>query len=175
MSRIPLTLKKITMTLAVGALAAAGLLAVSPGAAQAASGFTARLAPISNQLMFLDVSGGSTSDGAKIIQWTLSGSNQGWYFKPVGDNYQIVNVKSGKCITSDGVAGDQLYQWVCTSDTSQLWSTGLTPSDLHVHSIRNVKSGLYMDVSGGSTSRGAAIDTWYWNGGEHQYFAGLVY
>ncbi|MEZ0072095.1 RICIN domain-containing protein [Planotetraspora sp. GP83] len=174
MFTIPLTLKKITATVAAGALATACILAVAPGAAQA-SGFTVRLAPDSNQFLFLDVSGGSTGDGAKIIQWSLSGSNQGWTFRVTGDHYQIVNVKSGKCITTSGVAGDQLYQWVCTTDPRQLWDTGLNAGNGYGYAIRSVASGLYMDVSGDSRSQGAAIDTWYWNGGQNQYFTARIY
>jgi hypothetical protein len=163
------------MTIAAGALAATGLLAATPGAAQASVGFTARIAPDSNYFLFLDVSGGSTYNGAKIIQWSLSGSNQGWYFQPSGNYYQIVNVKSGKCITTDGVAGHQLDQWPCTLGSSQLWATSMSLGNINHYTIRSVYSGLYMDVSGDSRTQGAAIDTWYWNGGSNQYFDGKAY
>jgi hypothetical protein len=166
MSRISSSLKKTTMTIAAGALAATGLLA--PGAAQASGFGPYRIYPNSNSFVFLDVSGGSTGDGAKIIQWSLSGSNQGWTLKPSGNYVEIVNVKSGKCITTDGVAGHQVYQWACNGTTNQLWETSLTPNS--ARSIRSVASGLYMDVSGDSRSQGAAIDTWYPNGGNNQYF-----
>jgi hypothetical protein len=175
MSRTSLSLKKITMTIAAGALAATGLLAATPGAAQAAGFGPLRIAPDSNQFLFFDVSGGSTYNGAKIIQWSLSGSNQGWTFKSVGSYYQIVNVKSGKCITTDGVAGHQLYQWNCKGTPNQQWDTNLNPGTLNGYRIRSVASGLYMEVSGGSGSQGAAIDTWYGNGGDHQYFVGGTY
>jgi hypothetical protein len=173
MSRTSLSFKKITMTIAAGALAATGLLAAAPGAAQASSGFTVRIAPDSNQFLFFDVSGGSTGDGAKIIQWSLSGSNQGWTFRPSSSYYQIVNVKSGKCMTTDGVAGHQLYQWSCTPGNRQLWDTNMAPGQ--ESRILSVYSGLAVDVSGGSASQGAAIDTWYWNGGWNQYFVGRNY
>jgi hypothetical protein len=175
MSRTLHSLKKITMTIAAGALAATGLLAATPGAAQASAGFTARISPDAIQFLFLDVSGGSTYNGAKIIQWSLSGSNQGWYFQPSGNYYQIVNVKSGKCLTTDGVAGHQLDQWPCTLGSSQLWQTDLALGTFYRYWIKSVYSGLYMDVSGGSTSQGAAIDTWYWHGGSNQYFGGRAY
>ncbi|WP_155357738.1 RICIN domain-containing protein [Acrocarpospora macrocephala] len=40
--------------------------------------------------------------------------------------------------------------------------------------VQNVGSGLFMEVSGGSGAQGAAIDTWYWNGGHNQYFLGTT-
>ncbi|MCW2883079.1 MAG: Ricin lectin [Sphaerisporangium sp.] len=180
MSRIPLSLKKITMSIAAGALAATGLLAAAPGAAQAAAPpgtfGPVRIAPDSNQFLFLDVSGGSTYNGAKIIQWSLSGSNQGWTFKWLGDSYQIINVKSGKCITTDGVAGHQLEQWPCTLGNSQLWQTPLNPrTSTGSFPIRSAFSGLYMDVYGGSRGQGAAIDTWGYNGASNQSFGWRAY
>jgi Ricin-type beta-trefoil lectin domain-like len=33
-----------------------------------------------------------------------------------------------------------------------------------------VASGLYLDVSGDSGWAGTAIDTWYYNGNDNQYF-----
>jgi hypothetical protein len=162
--------KKAATIVTAGALAMAGLLATS-GAAHA-SGFAVRLAPASNPFLFLDVNGGSTGDGAPIIQWSLSGDNQVWTFQPAGSAYQIVNRHSGKCITTDGVAGHQVYQWYCHGTDNQLWATSLTPGNLTGYTIRNIGSGLFMDVAGGSGAQGAAIDTWYRNGGPNQFFLG---
>lgn len=67
------------------------------------------------------------------------------------------------------MAGHQLYQFTCVGASQQLWDTDLTPG-FSAYSIQSVYSNLYMDVNGGSSSRGAAIDTWYWNGGQNQYF-----
>ncbi|GAA0433763.1 hypothetical protein Acor_08000 [Acrocarpospora corrugata] len=158
----------------VGALSAAGLLATLPSPAQAASGFTVRVEPESNPFLFLDVNGGATGDGAQIIQWSLSGDNQIWTFQPSGSHYQIVNRRSGKCITSDGLPGTPLYQWRCKGTALQQWDTSLTPSTGLAYSIRNVGSGLFMEVSGDSGAQGTAIDTWYWNGGLNQYFLGTT-
>jgi hypothetical protein len=168
------SLKKASAVAAIGALAATGLLAATSGGAQASSGFTVRVEPESNPFLFLDVNGGSTGDGASIIQWSLSGDNQIWTFQPSGSSYQIVNRHSGKCITSNGVPGAPVYQWACHGTSNQLWDTSLTPGTGLAYAIRNVGSGLYMEVSGGSGWQGAAIDTWYWNGGHNQYFLGTT-
>ncbi|MBO3748055.1 RICIN domain-containing protein [Streptosporangiaceae bacterium NEAU-GS5] len=165
--------KKAAAILAAGALATAGLLATS-GAANASAWFTTRFGPSSNPFVFVDVSGGSTGDGAPIIQWSLSGDNQVWTFQSVvGSVYQIVNQHSGKCLTTDGVAGHQLYQWNCHGTNNQLWDTALTLGSWQVYSIRSLSGNgnLYMEVAGGSGSQGAAIDLWTWNGGRNQYFA----
>ena len=72
----------------------------------------------------LDVEGGSTSNGANIIvyQWH-GGSNQRWYVRPVGSRYEIVSVKSGKCITVSRSAGSgsELFQGTCEQLDRQLW------------------------------------------------------
>src|SRR5436189_2665007 len=60
----------------------------------------------------LDVSGGSIDNGAGVIQWVGNFSgHQRWNFVDQGDGTEtIVNQNSGKCLTTDGVDGDQLYQ-----------------------------------------------------------------
>jgi hypothetical protein len=162
--------KMVTAAVAVTA-AFAGLLLAAPGAALA-SGPQVRLSPLSNPFLYLDVSGGSHGDGAPIIQWTLSGDNQVFTMQPSGSYFELVDKASGKCVTSDGVAGHQVYQWACNGTGNQLWNTTLVANNRFSYPIPNVASGLYLDVAGGSGSRGAAIDTWYWNGGAGQYFSG---
>jgi len=122
----------------------------------------------------LDVSGGSTANGAKVIQWYGQGSgNQRWNFVDQGNGRTaIVNQNSGKCLTTDGVAGHQPYQFTCVGSPLQQWSGNLTTVfDLHNHLLTNVGSGLQMDVSGASATAGAAIITWYYNGNNNQYFS----
>ncbi|MEU7854373.1 RICIN domain-containing protein [Nonomuraea sp. NPDC049141] len=165
------SLKKAKTIAAIGAVSAAAMLA-GTGTANAASGFTVRLSPVSNAFLFVDVEGGATGDGARIIQWPLSGDNQIWQFQPVGSHFQIVNRHSGKCITSDGGVAHQLYQWRCKGTDLQLWDTTLTPGNAFAYPIKNVASGLFMEVLGASGAQGAAIDTWYYHNGLNQAFLG---
>ncbi|WP_433510299.1 RICIN domain-containing protein [Nonomuraea sp. CA-143628] len=165
------SLKAAKTIAAIGAVSAAALLA-GTGSANAASGFNVRLSPVSNPFLFVDVAGGATGDGAKIIQWPLSGDNQIWQFQPVGSHFQIVNRHSGKCITSDGGVAHQLYQWRCKGTDQQLWDTNLNPGNLIGYPITNVASGLVMDVMDASGAQGAAIDTWYYHNGNNQAFVG---
>src|SRR3954454_7496268 len=60
----------------------------------------------------LDVAGGSTAAGAKVIQYPVTGgANQRW--DVVGK--QIINVKSQLCLTTSGVAGAQLSVTYCNA------------------------------------------------------------
>lgn len=163
---------------AVSALAAvvAVLFGVTamPASASTYSMSNIYLSPGQSPWLFVDVSGASQSWGAPVIQYSLTGgANQKWDFQNLPDgNAQIVNANSGQCLTTDGVAGDGVYQFPCVGALSQEWSTGLHADDGEVHSIRSASSGLYLDVYGGSGSQGAVIDTWYWNGGQNQLFRG---
>ena len=162
-------------SLAAAALtvAAAGtLLGITAGAANAASPMTVRLTPASNLLLTVEVSGASYDNGASIDQWTLNGgANQVWNFVPVGSGYEIVNARSGKCLTTDNVPGDAVYQYTCLGALTQLWSTSLQAGNGYAYTIGSESSGLVLDVNGASPWAGASIDTWYFNGGSNQYFA----
>jgi Ricin-type beta-trefoil lectin domain-like len=57
--------------------------------------------------------------------------------------------------------------------TTQQWVTGLNPGSIYAYTIQNVSSQLYLDVSGNSPWPGAAIDTWYYTGGQNQYFSAI--
>src|SRR6516162_5628253 len=94
--------------LAVPALVGGAVLA---GPASASTQFTVHVTPNNTFGLLLDVSGGSTQPGAPVIDWWANGgANQQWTFSPIGGNntYEIINVNSGMCLATDGVAGDQL-------------------------------------------------------------------
>ena len=76
---------------------------------------------------------------------------------------------SGKCLTTDGVAGHQLFQWTCTGSPLQVWS-GSFADTFRSTPLKNHSSGLSMDVNGGSRWAGAAIIAWYPNNADNQYF-----
>ena len=123
----------------------------------------------------LDVSGGATYNGAPVIQWYATGAgNQRWNLVDQGDGTEtVVNQNSGKCLTTDGVPGHQLYQFTCIPGAAtQKWQGTLGRALLdRPGKLRNPASGLVMDVYGSSASAGTAIDAWYDNGGDNQYFA----
>ena len=133
----------------------------------------------------LDVSGASTQPGAPVIDWFVNnGTNQRWVFQipatPPGGvpiecingtcAYEIINQNSGQCLTTDGVAGDQLYQWPCNGSGQQLWSTNLGNLSNATDTIQNTSSGQCVDVYGWDPFPGARIDAWPCNGGANQDF-----
>jgi hypothetical protein len=158
------------------AAGATGLIAASAGSASAATNFSAHLTPANTGFLQLDVSGASTAAGAPVIDWWANGgANQLWTFSPAGDGkYEIINSNSGQCLTTDGVAGDQLRQFPCEGGPGQLWRTGLTGDPLDIvigHNIANPAFGLNVDVYGNNPWPGTAVDAWYPNGGANQSFA----
>lgn len=163
------------LTAAVAGLALPALIggAVLAGNASASTAFTTHVSPDNTFYLQLDVSGASTQPGAPVIDWwSNGGANQSWTFSPIGgaNTYEIINGNSNQCLTTDGVAGDQLYQLPCTGSQEQQWATSLSLTASGTQAIRNVYSGLYVDVSGDSPWPGAAIDTWTYNGGDNQFF-----
>jgi Ricin-type beta-trefoil lectin domain-like len=169
--------RAVRISAALAALAVPALLgATLAGPASASTGFTTHVTPNNTFFLLMDVSGGSTYPGAPVIDWYANGgANQDWLFSSVGggNTYEIINVNSNMCLTSDGVAGDQVYQEPCDGSLLQQWNTSLTPGNGVAYTIKNVSSGLYLDVSGDSPWAGTAIDTWYYNGGANQQFAGV--
>jgi hypothetical protein len=97
-------------------------------------------------------------------------SSQLWSLVPQGSLYQIVNLASGQCLTTDGVAGHQLFTWPCYPQSQNLWQLSAT-FGANGALIRNPAYDLYVEVYGGSTAAGGAIDAWPYNGGyANQYF-----
>ena len=172
--------RRVRRALAIGAALAAAPAAVLGLAAGPASATTYSATNVylasdsSSSTLFVDVSGASQSWGAQVIQWSLNGgANQKWNIQNLADgNKQFVNANSGQCLTTDGVAGDGVYQFPCVNAKSQEWSTNLVVGNFRNYSIKSALSGLYLDVSGDSSNEGAVIDTWYENGGGNQYFFG---
>ena len=165
---------RVALTAAAVAVATAGAVAGGAASAQASTGFTIHITPDNTAFLLLDVTGGSTSAGTGVIDWVANGgANQSWTFIPYGNAYEIENNNSGMCLTTDNVAGDQVYQFWCVGASTQLWYTGLTPGSATDWTIQSQSSGLYLDVNGDSPWEGTSIDTWYFNGGYNQYFGAV--
>ncbi len=119
--------------------------------------------------LLVAVSGGSTSQGAPIIQWGQdNGAEQRWYFDSVYDSsgtyvgMLIRNQNSGMCLNTDGVAGDQLFQWPCiAAQYTQLFVEEVHQyGNLICDKFVNQFNGDLLDVYGDSYSWGGAIDLW---------------
>lgn len=97
----------------------------------------------------IDVSGGSTSAGANVIQWNDTGAqNQLWRWVAVGDgSYEIVNQKSGLLldVTSGSTAdGATIVQQADNNGASQHWT--LVADGNGYYKIKNVNSGKLLSV-----------------------------
>lgn len=117
-----------------------------------------------NSSMLMDVSSGSTANGAKIIQWPSNGgANQQWTLTKVTDNvYTLKSVKSGLCLdvpNQSTATGLQLEQWTCNGGTNQQWFLDLVGSYAgSTYMLAGVGSDLDIGVPGSSATSGATVD-----------------
>ncbi len=118
----------------------------------------------------LDISGASTANGGKAIQWPYSGgTNQQWQEVAVNGGYKLVNRNSGLLLEDPGASkttGTQLDQWSDANGSNQWWN--LVSAGNGYYYLVNQSSGLYADVSGASTANGATVIEWSSNGGTNQ-------
>lgn len=163
--------RALLATVAFAVMAGTGVLAASPASADESS-FQSLTS--TSSWYSLDVQGDSTSIGASIDVWYANGdSNQNFTFPGAdGEVGQIENQNSQMCITTDGVAGDTLYQFPCVGAASQqweaeTWSTWYASGDTLVTYL-NPASGLVMEIYGDSYSPGALVDAWYPDNGLNQ-------
>jgi hypothetical protein len=114
---------KTASRIVAAAVAAAALLV--PAAARADVHNVAIATKSSMFSSVLDVVNGSTAPGAKVIQYLpTGGANQRWNFVSAGnDTFDVVNAKTGYCLTHPGVIGSQLYVTYCNSaNPRRQWS-----------------------------------------------------
>jgi hypothetical protein len=121
--------------------------------------------------LLLDVSGGATADGSKVIQWSdTGGSNQRWRLtRGTGNVYTITGVASGKCLEVPGQSpaqGTRLDIYPCNGGTNQQWA--LVNTNSSTYQLVNLVSGQVADVVSGSTATGAEVEQWAGNGGANQ-------
>ncbi|MCL2395916.1 MAG: RICIN domain-containing protein [Acidimicrobiaceae bacterium] len=153
-----------------GGVAVAGVAGTGTASADTSQYYAITLGAESSGLV-LDVAGASTDPGAPVIQWYYNGGeNQVWSVPGPLLPGDIVNANSGMCLTTDGVAGDQLYQEPCDGALVQ-YQTWYDWSDLygHVMQLESPYWGLFVDVYQNSYSPGP-IDAWYPNNQPNQFF-----
>jgi hypothetical protein len=113
--------------------------------------------------MLLNVDGGSTTQGARIIQWPVAGAdNERWMFTATGDGYlTIKSKKSNLLLNVEGggsAHGTRIVQWPLTGADNERWKLEPTAGGYFV--IVGKQSGLALNVFGGSTEAGTGIVQW---------------
>ncbi|MBW3545766.1 MAG: RICIN domain-containing protein, partial [Bacteroidetes bacterium] len=119
----------------------------------------------------LEVSNGSTRNGANIQQLTANGTTaQQWVLTATTDGYyKIENKGSNKAlqVASSGTAdGDNVIQWRSTGSNSQQWKIEATTDGFY--RLLNRNSGKALEVAGSSLADGANVQQWTYGEGNHQ-------
>ncbi|MCA9836176.1 MAG: S8 family serine peptidase [Trueperaceae bacterium] len=117
----------------------------------------------------LDVSEGSQSDGASIIQWACSGSkNQQWKLEVSGDYFELRSLSSDKLVSVSGASknsGANIDQWTDVSGANQQWALRGAGTGFEIIAKHSNKC---IDVAQGSTKDGANVIQWACHGGRNQ-------
>lgn len=119
----------------------------------------------------IEVTGGSTLDGALIEQWSDNGGNhQKWRVDDMGSGwYKLTNINSGKVLDVPGsstATSVQLKQWTDHGGTNQRFK--IEDMGSGYYRITAQCSNLVLDVQGNSTTNGAAIIQYTNTGGNNQ-------
>jgi len=124
----------------------------------------------------VDVAGGGTGVGARLIQHTChGGDNQQFQFQSVGGGlYRIIAGNSGYCLDQANATqstGGEFMQYFCHGGTNQQFDviSGQVGSGFY-NQIRVQHSLLNWDVANGSTANGAKIVQYLTHGGINQQF-----
>ncbi|MFH9075655.1 RICIN domain-containing protein [Streptomyces alboflavus] len=117
----------------------------------------------------LAVRGGSTADGAPVVQWRDLGTPaQRWRLKAVGGAHQLLNEGSGKALEvpdASTTQGTQLVQATVDHGADQQWLLSSSGDDT---TLTNRNSKMVADLAGGSTADGANVIQWPSSGGRNQ-------
>jgi alpha-galactosidase len=106
----------------------------------------------------LDVDNASTASGAGTLIWDCqTAANQLWTTWENGE----IRVFGDKCLDAT-TSGARVFSRSCTGQSNQKWTLG---SD---GAIRNVQSGLCLDVEGAATANGTHAILWTCNGQANQ-------
>lgn len=109
-----------------------------------------------NSGKFMSLPDSHMTNGSVISQSAFeNGSNQRWMLMPTedGNHFKIVSWASGQCASitySSSLIGSQLWTWDYNRDPSQQFD--LVDAGGGWFKIRNVRSGLVLEVAGGNTA-----------------------
>jgi len=121
----------------------------------------------------LDVYGGSSADGANIVQWSChSGNNQRWALTLLNDGYyEVKSVLSGKCMEVAGAStsnGTGVNQSTCTRANNQRWKFEVLTGGGNRVTAKH--SGKVLDVTPDANLNGQKLRQWDWVNATNQRF-----
>ncbi|MDR3606672.1 MAG: RICIN domain-containing protein [Oligoflexia bacterium] len=115
----------------------------------------------------VDVPDASTSAGALMQIYSCNSTRaQSFSMAPAQTVRPLINENSGLCLTApDSNERTQMVQKACDGTTAQQWSfeaaaLGASPSGSSYYQIRNIGTGMCLDVLGFGTSNGTILDQW---------------
>lgn len=119
----------------------------------------------------MQVSNGSTAEGANVNQWTANGTaSQLWIIAPIADGYyKITNKNSSKALQVQNSSlsnGGNIQQATYQGAANQQWKIESTGNGYY--RITSKLSGKAADVSGASKLDGANIQQWTYSGLDNQ-------
>ena len=134
---------------------------------------TYTIGSVLNTNYVLDISGGSTSDGANVqTWWTANVSQQRFNITYLGDGYyKIISVKSGKALDVAGgnkASGTNVQQYSYNGTDAQKWV--IQDAGNGNYYIVSKLSSMFLDVSGGTIKEGANIQVYTGNRTNAQKF-----
>jgi len=122
----------------------------------------------------VDVSGVSTSNGARIHQWDwANGNNQKWVVESVGSGlYKLTAVHSGKVldvVDASNANGKEIQQWDYFGNANQQWQ--IQDAGSGYFKIIASHSNKVLEVPGSSTSNGTKLVQSNSGSGDHQLWS----
>jgi hypothetical protein len=118
----------------------------------------------------MDVTGGSTSNGTQIEEWTCNGGGAQKFQAVALDStyYKLVNPQSGKCLDITGAVtadGTKVELWTCNGGANQAFKF---VSSNGFFKIVGKQSGKCLDVAGANPASGTKVQLWTCNGSTAQ-------
>jgi hypothetical protein len=121
----------------------------------------------------IGVASQSKANGAPVIQWTASNTdNEKWVPENGGDGYLVLRaLHSGQVLNVSGgskAPGAKVIQWPKTGGDNEKWKIDSTPDGFVTLTAKH--SGLLLNVSGGNKADGGELVQWPKTGGDNEKF-----